>query len=47
MGSINRCGVEKISGVGGKEEGKNMSVVKRRSGGGLRGGKERGGKECH
>ena len=33
--SINHSSIEKISGVGGKEERKNMSVAKRRSGGGL------------
>ena len=33
--SINHSSVEKISGVSGKEERKNMSVVKRRNGGGL------------
>ena len=38
MRSVNHSSIEKISGVGGKEEGKNMLVAKRRSGGGLRGG---------
>ena len=35
VGSINYSGVEKISGISGKEERKNMLVTKRRSGGGL------------
>ena len=35
VGSINHSGIEKISSVSGKEERKNMLVVKRRSGGGL------------
>ena len=35
VGSINHSGVEKISSVSGKEEGKDMLVVKRRGGGGL------------
>ena len=35
VGSINYSSIEKISGVSGKEERKNMLVVKRRSGGGL------------
>ena len=47
MRSVNHSGIEKISSVGGEEEGKNMSVAKRRSGGGLEGGGERGEKECH
>ena len=47
MRSVNHNGIEKISGVGGEEEGKNMLVAKRRSGSGLGGGGEQGGKECH
>ena len=35
VGSINHSGIEKISGVSGKEEGKDMSVAKRRGRGGL------------
>ena len=35
VGSINYSSIEKISSVSGKEERKNMLVVKRRSGGGL------------
>ena len=35
VGSINHSGIEKIDGISGKEERKNMSVAKRRSGGGL------------
>ena len=35
VGSIDYSGIEKISGVSGKEERKNMSVAERRSGGGL------------
>ena len=39
--------IEKISGVGGKEEGKYMSVAKRRDGSGLGGRGEGRGKESH
>ena len=35
MRGVYHSGIEKISSVGGKKEGKNMSVTKRRSGGGL------------
>ena len=35
VGSINYSGIEQISSVSGKKERKNMSVAKRRSGGGL------------
>ena len=47
MRGVYHSGIEKISSVGGKEEGKNMSVVKRRGGSGLGGGGEQGGKEGH
>ena len=47
MRSVNHSSIEKISSVGGEEEGKNMSVAKRRGGSGLGGGGEQGGKEGH
>ena len=47
MRGVYYSGIEKISGVGGKEEGKYMSVAKRRGGSGLEGRGEGGGKESH
>ena len=47
MRGVYYSSIEKISGVGGKEEGKDMLVAKRRGGSGLGGRGEGGGKESH